>query len=107
MLRKLGMSKTRMTSKYALFWQLLFPIASPGQNDIDDDPARLSTNYWRGLQTRKYAVINRDQGGSRGHAWTTTYAQEKVRWDGIIMRNKNKTVTDTWDENTDGLYEVV
>ena len=30
MLRKLGMSKTRMTGKDALFWQLLLPIASPG-----------------------------------------------------------------------------
>ena len=30
MLRKLGMSKTRMTGKDAPFWQLLLPIASPG-----------------------------------------------------------------------------
>ena len=30
MLQKLGISKTQMTGKDALFWQLLLPIASPG-----------------------------------------------------------------------------
>ena len=40
MLRKLGMSKTRLTTKDALFYQLLCPIASPGQNGVDNDLRR-------------------------------------------------------------------
>ena len=64
MLRKLGMSKTRMTRKNALFfWQLLFPIASPGKNDIDDDP---HMPFYKPMSrfTDTYAVINRGRGGS-------------------------------------------
>ena len=88
------------------FWQLLLPIASPGQNGIEND---LHMPFYKPLAkfTGTYVVINRGRGGSRGHAWTTTYAQENVRWDGIIMRNKNKAVTDNWDENKDGLYDSV
>ena len=92
MLRKVGMSKMRMTSKDALFfWQLSFPIASSGKNGIDDNPRMPS--YEAMLRfTDTYAVINRDRGGSEGHTWTTTYAQENVRWHGIIMQNKHKAV---------------
>ena len=52
-------------------------------------------------------AVNRGRWGSRGHTWTTTYAKENVRWDDIIMRNKNKAVTDNWDDNKDGLYNSV
>ena len=34
-------------------------------------------------------------------------AQENIRWDDIIMQNKNKATTDNWDENKDGLYNSV
>ena len=72
MLRKLEMSKTRLTSKDALiFWQLLFPIASPGQDGIDDE-TRMPFYEPLSRFTGMYVVINRGRGGSRGHAWTTT-----------------------------------
>ena len=64
MLRKLEMSKTRLTSKDALiFWQLLFPIASPGHDGIDGNPRM---PFYKPLSrfTNMYSVINRGRGGS-------------------------------------------
>ena len=107
LLRKLGMSRTRLTTKDALFFfQLLCPIASPRDNGIDDDPRM---PYYEKIAewTDRYAVLFRGRGGSQGHTWFTTYAQENVRWDGIIMRNKNKAVTDNWDETKDGSFDRV
>ena len=64
MLRKLGINKTQMTSKDALFWQLLFPIASPGQNGIDDDP---HMPFYEPLArfTDTYVMINRVRGSPK------------------------------------------
>ena len=96
-----------MTTKDALFfWQLLLPIANPGENGIEDDP-RLPWYEPQGSYTDTYSVINRGHGGSRKDAWRTTHAQEGVNWDGIVMRNKNKCITDNWDESKDGCYDSV
>ena len=84
----------------------MLPIANPGENGIEDDP-RLPWYEPQGSYTDTYSVINRGHGGSRKDAWRTTHAQEGVNWDGIVMRNKNKCITDNWDESKDGCYDSV
>ena len=68
LLRKLGLNKERMIKKDTLwFWQLLFPIANPAENEIQHDP-RLPYYEEVGEFSNLYLVMVKNRGGSRTHA---------------------------------------
>ena len=88
------------------FWQLLFPIANPAENEIQHDP-RLPYYEDVGEFSNLYSVMVKNRGGSRTHGWRTTDAQEQVRHDGITGRNKNPSIVDCWNEDMDDCYDPV
>ena len=87
LLKKVGLTKERMTSGDALFfYQLLLPICNPKKSGIPSDP-RVAfysdvTNY-----SNLYACDIGLFGGQYAHAFKAIKVQELVRFDGVIVRD--------------------
>ena len=107
LLKRLGMSQGRLDGKDALFfWQLLFPICSPGMNGLDDDP-RMAYYEKVAQCTNVYAQGVRNMSGTRSNNFANTNAEELVRWDGIVNRNRGKAMGECWMKNAPGKYDEV
>ena len=85
-LKKLGLTKSRMESTDALFFlQLILPICNPKLSGIEGDP-RIS--YYHDVETHTNSTkFASGMGASYGHNWTPTTAKELVNFDGVLVRD--------------------
>ena len=76
LLKKLGLTKQRMVECDALFfYQLLLPIADPSMSGIKDDP-RMGYYEEVASNTNVYAFGPKNRGGTHGHVFHPTTAEE-------------------------------
>ena len=96
LLKKLGLTKKRMAEGDAFFfYQLLVPIVSEGESGIEGDPR---IGYYESVAdaTNTYAMAYKKRGGTRGHFFRPTNAEEMLNWDGIVARNLNENIGNCW-----------
>ena len=83
-LKKMGLSKQRMEECNALFfYQLLLPIVDPAMSGINGD-TRIGYYEEVARNTNLYAFGPKNRGGTRGHVFRPTTAEELLVWDGIV-----------------------
>jgi hypothetical protein len=88
-LKKMGLSKQRMEECDALFfYQLLLPIVDPAMSGINGD-TRIGYYEEVARNTNLYAFGPKNRGGTRGHVFCPTTAEELLVWDGIVCQNIN------------------
>ena len=105
LLVKLGLTKQRMVEGDCLFFcQLVFPICDPDHSGIKNDPRRA---YYESIAdfTNVYAMGIKRRGGTRGHMFRPTNAEEQVNWDGVVARNLNKRLEDSWITSQTNRYD--
>ena len=85
-LKKMGLTKSRMQSMDALFFlQLILPICNTKLSGIEDDP-RIS--YYHEVETHTNSTkFASGMGASYGHNWTPTTSKELVNFDGVLVRD--------------------
>ncbi len=75
-LKKLGLTTQRMVECHALFfYQLLLPIVDPSMSGIKED-RRLGYYEEVARNTNMYAFGPKNRGGTRGHVFCPTTAEE-------------------------------
>ncbi len=104
-LKKMGLSKQRMEECDALFfYQLLLPIVDPAVSGIKDD-TRIGHYKKVARNTNLYAFGPKNRGGTRGHVYCPTTAEELLVWDGIVCRNINTNITESWMMNQSNTFD--
>ena len=85
-LKKMGLTKSRMQSMDALFFlQLILPICNTELSGIEGDP-RIS--YYHEVETHTNSTkFASGMGASYGHNWTPTTSKELVNFDGVLVRD--------------------
>ncbi len=95
-LKKMGLSKQRMEECDALFfYQLLLPIVNPAMSGIKDD-TRIGYYKEVARNTNLYAFGPKNRGGTHGHVFHPTTAEELLIWDGIMCQNINTNIAESW-----------
>ena len=95
----------RMESGDALFfYQLMVPMCDPSKSGVHRDP-RMSFYDDVAKHTNIYAINNKNCGGTYGHKFRNTTAEELVNWDGIVARNRNKDVGNSWMSSEENEYD--
>ena len=108
-LRKHGMTSTRMQDEDALFfYQMIFPICNPKNSGIDGDN-RMPFFTFAASCTNIYAGGTVASSGL-GHRWENVYAPELVRWVACPIRNgaldgKPASLTARWSTSGDRRYD--
>jgi hypothetical protein len=95
----MGLSKQRMLECNALFfYQLILPIVDPLMSGIDGDTRM---GYYADVAriTNMYAFGVKNRGGTRGHVFRSTTAEELFVWDGIVCCNINTNIAESWMMN--------
>ncbi len=98
-LKKMGLSKQRMKQCNALFfYQLLLAIVDPAISGIDGDTRM---GYYKDVarNTNMYAFGVKNRGGTCGHVFRPTTAEELLVWDGIVCWNINTNIAESWMMN--------
>ena len=104
-LKKMGLSKQRMEQCNALFfYQLLLPIVDPAMSGIDGDTRM---GYYKDVarNTNMYAFGVKNRGGTRGHVFRPTTAVGLLVWDGIVCRNINTNIAESWMMNQSNTFD--
>jgi hypothetical protein len=65
------------------FYQLLLPIVDPAMSGIKGD-TRIGYYEEVARNTNMYAFGPKNRGGTRGHVFRPTTAEELLVWDGIV-----------------------
>ncbi len=105
LLKKCGLTKQRMQKGDALFfYQLILPMCDPSKSGIEDDPC-MSFYVPASTLTNKYATVDKQLDGNYGHRWDATNASELVNFDGIVFKNKNDNIHDSWCNNDEDDYD--
>jgi hypothetical protein len=95
-LKKMGLTGKRMLGCDALFFYLLLlPIVDPAMSGINEDP---HMGYYEEVakNTNMYAFRKKNRGGTRGHLFCPTNAEELLVWDGIVCWNLNSNIAESW-----------
>lgn len=102
-LKKLGLTKRRMTDCDALFFfQLLLPLCDPSKSGIDQDPRMAYyTDVCRFTNANAYLS---GQGSDYGHVWNNTSACELLHFDGVLFHDgvlggSNGALYRRWNKN--------
>ncbi len=104
-LKKLGLTKQRMGECNALFfYQLLLPIVDPARSGINGD-TRIGYYKEVARNTNLYAFGPKIRGGTRGHVFRPTTAEELLVWDGIVCRNINTNIAESWMMNQSNTFD--
>ena len=104
-LKKMGLTRQRMIECDALFfYQLLLPICDPAMSGINEDP-RMTYYEKVATNTNMYAYGVKKRGGTRGHLFRPTDSQELLVWDGIVCRNLNNNIAESWMMNQSNTYD--
>jgi len=103
-LKKMGLTKQRMVECDALFfYQLLLPICDPAMSGINDDP-RMTYYEKVATNTNMYAYGVKKR-GTRGHIFKPADACELLVWDGIVCRNLNNNIAESWMMNQSNTFD--
>ena len=73
------------------FYQLLLPIVHPSMSGIEEDP-RMGFYEEIARNSNLYAIGVKNRGGTRGHMFRPTNAEELLIWDGIVCGNLNNNI---------------
>jgi hypothetical protein len=104
-LKKMGLSKHRMEQCNALFfYQLILPIVNPAMSGIEGD-TRMGYYEDVARNTNMYAFGVKNRGGTRGHVFHPTTAEELLVWDGIVCRNINTNIAESWMMNQSNTFD--
>ena len=96
LLKKMGLTRQRMLDGDALFFQqLLTPLCDPSMSGIDGDP-RMGFYCDVSDFTGSYAFSKKKLSGNYGNKFVCPTAEELVNWDGIVLKNKNDFIGDSW-----------
>jgi hypothetical protein len=104
-LKKMGLSKQRVEQCNALFfYQLLLPVVDPAMSGIDGDTRM---GYYKDVvrNTNMYAFGVKNRGGTRGHVFCPTTAEELLVWDGIVCCNINTNIAQSWMMNQSNTFD--
>ena len=71
---------------------------------INDDP-RMTYYEKVATNTNMYAYGVKKRGGTRGHIFRPTDAQELLVWDGIVCRNLNNNIAESWMMNQSNTFD--
>ncbi len=55
--------------------------------------------------TNMYAFGVKNRGGTRGHVFCPTTAEELLVWDGIVCRNINTNIDESWMMNQSIMFD--
>jgi hypothetical protein len=95
-LKKMGLTRKRMLDCDALFfYQLLLPIVDPAMSRIDEDP-RMEFYEEVARNSNFYTIGLKNRGETRGHVFCPTNAEELFIWNGIVCRNLNNNIAESW-----------
>ncbi len=101
----MGLSKLRIEECNALFlYQLLLPIVDPAMSGINGD-TRIGYYEEVARNTNLYAFDPKNRGGTRGHVFCSTTAEELLVWDGIACRNINTNIAESWMMNQSNMFD--
>ncbi len=104
-LKKLGLTKQKMVECNALFfYQLLLPIVDPSMSGIKED-TRIGYYEEAVRNTNLYAFGPNNRGGTRGHVFRPTAAEELHVWDGIVCRNINANIAECLMMNQSNMFD--
>jgi hypothetical protein len=104
-LKKMGLSKQRMEQCNAsFFYQLLLPIVDPAMSGIDGD-TRMGYYEDVARNTNMYAFGVKNRRGTHGHVFHPTTAEELLVWDGIVCRNINTNIAESWMMNQSNTFD--
>jgi hypothetical protein len=86
------------------FYQLLLPIVDPVMSGIDGDKRM---GYYKDVarNTNMYAYGVKNRGGTRGHVFLPTSAEEFLVWNGIVRRNINTDIAESWMMNQSNTFD--
>ncbi len=104
-LKKMGLSKQRMEQCNGLFsCQFLLPIVDPAMSGIDGDTRM---GYYKDVarNTNMYAFGVKNRGGTRGHVFHPTTAEELLVLDGIVCPNINTNIAESWLMNQSNTFD--
>ncbi len=76
-----------------LFYQLLLPIVDPAMSGIKYD-TRMAYYEDVARNTNMYAFGPKKRGGTGGHYFRPTTAEELLVWDGIVCQNLNMNIAE-------------
>ncbi len=104
-LKKMGLSKQKMQECNALFfYQLILPIVDPAMSGIEGD-TRMGCYKDVARNTNMYACGVKNRGGTHGHVFCPTTAEELLVWDGIVCCNINTNVAESWMMNQSNMFD--
>jgi hypothetical protein len=104
-LKNMGLSKQRMEECNALFfYQLLLPIVDPAMSGIKSD-TRMGYYKDVAMNTNMYAFGVKNGGGTCGHVFCPTTAEELLVWDGIVCYNINTNIAESWMMNQSNIFD--
>jgi hypothetical protein len=95
-MKKMGLTKQWMLECNALFfYQFILPIIDLTMSGIDGDTRM---GYYKDVarNTNMYAFGVKNWGGTRGHVFRPTSAEELLVWDGIVCCNINTNIAESW-----------
>jgi hypothetical protein len=104
--KKMGLSKQRMEECNSLFfYQLLLPIVDPAMSGINGDT---KIGYYEEVarNTNLYAFVPKNRGGTRGHVFHPTTAEELFVWDGIVCQNIITNIAESWMMNQSNTFDL-
>ncbi len=101
----MGLSKQKMEQCDALcFYQWFLPIVDPAMSGIDGD-TRMGYYEDVGRNTNMYAFGVKNRGGTCGHVFCPTTAEELLVWDGIVCPNINTKIAESWMMNQSNMFD--
>ncbi len=104
-LKKMGLSKHRMEQCDTLFfYQLILPIVNPAMSGIEGD-TRMGYYQDVARNTNMYAFGVKNRGGTCGHFFRPTTAEELLVWHGIVCRNINTNIAESWMMNQSNTFD--
>ncbi len=86
------------------FYQLLLPNVDPSMSGINDD-TRMRYYEEVARNTNIYAFGPKNRGGTRGHVFHPTAAEELLVWDGIVCQNLNTNIAECWMMNQPNTFD--
>lgn len=105
LLKKMGLTRKRMQEGDALFFQqLLTPFCDPSKSGIDGDPRK---GFYCDVSdyTGSYAMSKKKLSGNYGNKFVCPTAEELVNFDGIVIKNKNDFIGDSWLTDNSHTYD--
>ncbi len=101
----MGLSKQRMEECNALFfYQSLLPIVDPAMSGIKGD-TRMGYYEDVAKNTNMYGFGVKNRGGTHGHVFPPTTAEELLVLDGIVCCNINTNIAESWMMNQSNTFD--